>query len=71
MTGYVISRDRADATTEFVATVGAYPITVASLADAKAFADRRAAVRLLHREGLHLVGWRVENARRYREAVQS
>lgn len=70
MKGYVISRDSRDNPTQFVGLIGIVPVTRDELADAKVFADRRSAVRLLHRDGLHQVGWRVENVRRYRQVTR-
>lgn len=83
MTGYVISKDVAtsDGETDKVSAlfatttqpsgfvVGPFHVTPI-LHHAKAWRERRRAVAVLHANGWHRHGWRVENARRYREAVQ-
>lgn len=81
MTGYVISKDWAPsplnesvtifATTDEAAIGNRSPAHWTPIRHhAKAWRERRRAVAVLHANGWHRHGWRVENARRYREAVQ-
>jgi len=83
VTGYVISKDfpSSDGQAVTVAPFFATTPNTSSIAigperstpvlhHAKTWRERRHAVAVLHAGGWHRHGWRVENARRYREAGQ-